>query len=255
MKISHPFGFAAALIAFFSGTALSNGTDWPQWRGPARDGMSEETGLLTRLPEGGPKLEWKTTGLGGGYSTVSVVGDRLYTAGDRTDTSFVFALDAATGKQVWAAKLGKPGAPGWGGFAGPRATPTVDAGLLYTVDQWGELVCLSAADGKEKWRKHFEQDFGGKRPEWGFSESPLVDGDHLLVTPGGSKGAIVALDKNTGSLVWQTADFTDSAHYSSLIIATIHGVKQYVQLTSEHVVGVSTKGQVLWKAPRKAKQR
>jgi outer membrane protein assembly factor BamB len=241
------------LAGFTFGANLGYATDWPQWRGPDRDGISKETGLIDRIQAEGPKLVWKSTGLGSGFSTVSVADGRIYTCGDRADSSFVFALNAKDGKQVWAARLGKPGAPGWGGFAGPRATPTVSGDLLFTVDQWGELVCLSAADGTEKWRKHFEQDFGGKRPEWGFSESPLVDGDKVLVTPGGPKGAIVALDKKSGALVWQTTDFTDPAHYSSLIIAQIGGVKQYIQLTEQSLVGVSTEGKVLWKAVRKGK--
>jgi outer membrane protein assembly factor BamB len=241
------------LASFTFGANFGYAADWPQWRGPSRDGISTETGLIDRIPAEGPKLVWKSTGLGAGFSTVSVADGRIYTCGDRADSSFVFALNAKDGKQVWAARLGKPGAPGWGGFAGPRATPTVSGDLLFTVDQWGELVCLSTADGTEKWRKHFEQDFGGKRPEWGFSESPLVDGEKLLVTPGGAKGAIVALDKKSGALLWQTSEFTDPAHYSSLIIAQIGGVKQYIQLTEESVVGVSTEGKLLWKATRKGK--
>ncbi len=243
----------AVLVGMGVGADVGHAADWPQWRGPNRDGISTETGLIDLIPSEGPKLVWKSTGLGAGFSTVSVAAGRIYTCGDRPDSSFVFAMDVKDGKQVWAARLGKPGAPGWGGFAGPRATPTISGDLLFVVDQWGELVCLSATDGKEKWRKHFEQDFGGKRPEWGFSESPLVDGDKLLVTPGGEKGAIVALDKKSGSVVWQTTDFTDPAHYSSLIVAQIGGVKQYVQLTAENVVGVSTEGKVLWKAARKGK--
>ncbi len=253
MKKMFQLGLVAGWMAACLGSAVSQAADWPQWRGPARDGISLETGLLAKLPAAGPKLVWKSTGLGSGYSSVAVVGDRIYTAGESPESSFVFALDATSGKQLWATKLGKPGAPGWGGFAGPRATPTFADGSLYTIDQWGELVCFAAADGNELWRKHLEQDLGGKRPEWGFSESPLVDGDHVLVTPGGSKGAIVALDRKTGRSIWQTTGFTDPAHYSSLVLATIGGVKQYIQLTAENVVGVSVKGEVLWKAPRKGK--
>ncbi len=235
---------ASALVSAYA-------ADWPQWRGPNRDGISTETGLLKTWPAGGPRLVWKTTGLGSGYSTVSTVGNRLYTEGDLGDSSFVIALNAEDGKQVWTAKLGKSGAPGWGGFAGPRATPTVDGDQIFSVDQWGSLVCLSATDGKEKWRKDFAKDFGANRPEWGFSESPLVDGKNLILTPGGPKGAMVALDKSSGNLVWQTKDFTDPAHYSSVIKTVIDGVQQYVQLTAEHVVGVSTDGKVLWTAVRK----
>jgi len=225
--------------------------DWPQWRGPNRDGISSEIGLLKSWPEGGPRLVWKSSGLGAGYSTVSTAGKRVFTEGDRGDASFVIALNADDGKQVWAAKLGKSGAPGWGGFAGPRATPTLDGDLMFCVDQWGALVCLAAADGGEKWRKNYEADFGSARPEWGFSESPLVDGKKLIITPGGPNGSIVGLDKTTGAVLWRTKDFTDPAHYSSIIKAEIEGVAQYIQLTAESVVGVSTEGKLLWKAARK----
>jgi len=241
-----------SLLCLVCGSAVALAADWPQWRGPNRDDISTETGLLKDWPAGGPHLVWKTTVLGAGYSGISVVGDRLYSAGDIGDASEVLALSAADGKQVWATKFGKSGAPGWGGFAGPRATPTVDGDLLYIVNQWGEMVCLNSADGKEVWRKDFTKDFGGQRPEWGFSESPLVDGDKVVVTPGGDQGAIVALNKKTGALLWQTKDFTDPAQYSSLISAEIGGVRQYIQLTGANVVGVSAaEGKVLWRARRR----
>jgi len=240
-----------ALVCLCAASSVAVAADWPQWRGPNRDDISTETGLLKDWPSGGPRLVWKSTGLGAGYSAVSVVGDKLYTAGDVNDASLVLALSNNDGKQVWAGKFGKPGAPGWGGFAGPRATPTVDGDLLFTVNQWGEMVCLQIADDKEVWRKDFTKDFGGQRPEWGFSESPLVDGDKVIVTPGGDQGAIVALNRKTGALLWQTKDFTDQAQYSSLIIAEIGGVRQYIQLTMANVVGVSADGKVLWRAPRK----
>ena len=241
---------AAVMVSGFMSVVAA---DWTQWRGPNRDGISSETGLLKSWPEGGPKLAWKSAGLGLGYSTVSTSGKQLFTAGDRGESSFIIALNAEDGKELWATKVGKSGAPGWGGFAGPRATPTVEGGMVFSVDQWGTLVCLSAVDGKEKWRKEFTKDFGSSRPEWGFSESPLVDGKNLILTPGGSGGAIVALDKTTGAEVWRTKDFTDSAHYSSLIKTEIGGGAQYVQLTAENVVGVGVDGKLLWKAVRKGK--
>lgn len=233
---------------------LAQGGNWPQWRGPDRNGISRETGILKEWPQGGPKLLWKATGLGGGYSTVAIANGKIYTSGDRSDLNYVVALNEADGKVVWEAKLGKPGAPGWGGFAGPRATPTVDGDLVFTVDQWGELVCLDAKSGKEIWRKDYTKDFGSQRPEWGWSESPLVDGDQVVVTPGGGQGAVVALEKKTGKLLWQSKDFTDPAHYSSIVKATIGGVPQYVQLTAAHLVGIAPKdGSVLWTTERKGK--
>lgn len=228
--------------------------DWPQWRGPNRDGKSADTGLLKEWPADGPKLAWKATGLGKGYANMSVAAGRLFTMSDRDSTGYVTALDAADGKILWSAKVGAAGAPGMPGWSypGPRCTPTVSGDLVFALDAWGEMICVSAADGKEQWRKNFGKDFGGKPPTWGYSESPLVDGDQVMVTPGGSQGAMVALEKKTGRLLWQSKDFTDDAHYSSIVPADIDGTRQYVQLTAASVVGISAKdGSVLWKAPRK----
>jgi outer membrane protein assembly factor BamB len=245
-------GFVLLTFTSVAGSSSLRADDWPQFRGPNRDDICKETGLLQDWPAGGPPLAWKAKGIGDGYSTVSVVGDKIFTIGDKSETSFVSALKAADGKIAWSAKLGKGGAPGWGNFAGPRATPTVDGELLFAVGQWGEMVCLESGTGKELWRKEFTKDFGATRPEWGYSESPLVDGENVMVTPGGPQGAVAALNKKTGAVVWQTKTFTDPAHYSSLVPAEIGGVKQYIQLTAANVVGVSAKdGAILWKAPRK----
>jgi outer membrane protein assembly factor BamB len=249
-----PLSACTTLLLSVTSIALAAPGDWPQFRGPNRDGTSAETGLLQELPPGGPPLVWKTTGLGIGYSSVSVVGNRIYTVGENSEVSSVVALDTADGKKVWSARLGKPGAPGMPVFEGPRATPTVEGGLLFAVGQWGELVCLETVTGKELWRKDYAKDFGGKRPQWGFAESPLIDGDKVAVTPGGSEGAVVALNKKTGALIWRSKEFTDAPHYSSLIVAEIGKVRQYIQLTAESVVGVAAAdGKLLWRAPRKGK--
>ncbi len=253
-KYSRTYLSCTILLLSFASLALAATGDWPQFRGPNRDGISPETGLLQDLPAGGPPLVWKTTGLGVGYSTVSVVGSHIYTVGEDKETSSVIALDAADGKKLWATKLGKAGAPGVPAFEGPRATPTVEGDLLVAVGQWGEMACLDAAQGKELWRKDYLKDFGGKRPNWGYAESPLVDGDKVVVTPGGAEGSIVALDKKSGNLLWRSKGFTDPPHYSSLIVAEIGGVRQYVQLTAESVVGVAAAdGKVLWRAERKGR--
>ena len=247
MKIGFLGLFLFVVAPLFAGEG-----DWAQWRGPKRDGISIEKGLLQQWPEGGPKLVWKTNGIGEGFSSTSIYGDRIFTTGDKGSDSFVVALNRKDGRPLWTAKLGKSGAPGWGGFSGPRSTPATDGQVVVAVGQWGELVGYDAASGKQIWQKHFEEDFGGQRPEWGFSESPLLHGDQVLVTPGGAKGAIVALDKKSGQLVWQSATFKDQAHYSSLVPADLGGVEQYVQLTDQSVVGVAAKdGKLLWRAPRK----
>lgn len=228
--------------------------DWPQWRGPNHDDISTETGLLKDWPEGGPSLVWETKGLGEGYCSISIFGNHIYTAGDKEAESFVEALNLADGKPVWSARLGKAGLVGTPAFAGPRATPTTDGQLVFAVSQWGDLVCLKGDSGKEIWRKDYTKDFGGAIPIWGYAESPLIDGEKVLVTPGGSQGAVVALNKQTGAVLWQSKEFTDDAQYSSLIIAELGGIRQYVQVSEANVAGIAaTDGKLLWKAPRKGK--
>ena len=229
-------------------------SDWPQFRGPQRDGKSTETGLLKAWPPGGPKLEWTAHGLGGGYASVSIAGDVIATAGDRGEANYVTAIRRSDGQPLWSSKLGQSGAPGWGGFAGPRCTPTVAGDLVFAIGQFGEFACFDAKSGKEVWRKTLVADFGGSRPDWGFSESPLVDGENVICTPGGAQGAIVALNQRTGAVVWRSQEFTHAAAYSSLVPTELGGVRQYVQLTHASVVGVSAKdGKLLWQAPRKEK--
>jgi outer membrane protein assembly factor BamB len=235
---------AMAVMAVMSVAA----NDWPQWLGPNRDGVSAEKDLLTSWPEGGPALAWKVTNLGGGYSGVAVSKGCIYTMGENAQESFILAMKESDGTLLWSAKAGKAGAPGWGGFAGPRATPTVDGDRIYALSHYGELVCVETASGKEIWRKHLVDDLGGKLPEWGFSESPLVDGDRVICTPGGAQGALAALNKTTGAVLWRSKDFQNPAQYESVIIATIEGTKQYVQLTDTAVAGVDPEtGKVLWR--------
>jgi outer membrane protein assembly factor BamB len=225
--------------------------DWPQWRGEKRDGHSTDKGLLKQWPQGGPKLLWKSKGLGGGFSSVSVAQDRIFTMGDASDSGYVYALNEKDGKQIWAAKVGRT--EGGGGYPGPRCTPTVDRDIVVAVGQHGDLVCLETKSGRENWRKSMQKDFGGKMMSgWGYSESPLVDGDRVVVTPGGKDGAMVALDRKSGKELWRCADFKDQAAYSSIMIAEIAGVRQYVQLTGSSVVGVAPNdGRLLWQATRK----
>ena len=230
-------------------TVAAVAADWPTWRGPKRDDIGTEKNLLTEWPAGGPALAWKTTGCGSGYSSVSVANGRVFTMGDTPEGSTVRAFDEKSGKPLWVSPIvGKPG----GNYEGPRCTPTVDGDSVYALGQFGDFVCLEAATGKERWRKSLGTDFGGKYSGWNYTESPLVDGNLVLFTPGGKKGAIVALDKKTGSLLWQSTEFTDGAQYSSLVPADINGVHQYIQLTAESVAGVdAATGKLLWRAERK----
>src|ERR1041385_1035317 len=234
------------------GAARNNAAaaDWPQWRGPNRDAICSETGLLKQWPAGGPRLLWKANGLGEGYSTLAIAKGRIFTIGERGDASFVVAVDAHDGRPVWLAKLGKPGT--LGGYIGPRGAPTVDRDILLALGQFGDVACLDAATGKENWRHDCVRDFRGTRPHWGYAESPLVDGDKVIITPGGSDGTLAALNRKTGTLVWRSKKWTDEAHYSSLIAAEIGGVRQYIGLTADNVAGVAAAdGKVLWKISRK----
>ncbi len=238
------------LVGLLSLAAIASAEDWPQWQGPRRDNVSTETGLLKQWPAGGPRLLWTFSNAGFGYSGPAIVGDRLYTMGTEGDHGCVFALDVSTGKEVWRSRTGPLFKNAWGG--GPRSTPTVDRERLYALDAQGILVCLETASGKEVWRKHLIEDLGGqkptgKRPFWGYAESPLVDGGQVVCSPGGSQGTLAALDKKTGEVLWRSEGLTDDATYSSIVIAEVGGIRQYVQMTSGGVVGVAPRdGKLLW---------
>ena len=222
--------------------------DWPTWRGPKRDGISTETGLLKAWPKEGPMLAWKATGLGTGYSAVSVADGRVITMGDGPDGARVLAFDLK-GKELWQSEtIGKPG----GNYPGTRCTPAIDGGLVYALGQFGDFVCLDAKTGKVVWSKSFQKDFGGGYAGWNYTESPLVDGNKVLLTPGGKQGTMVALDKKTGALLWQSKQWTDRAAYSSIVPSDFGGKRHYVQFTEESVAGIeATTGNLLWRAPRK----
>ncbi|UCG50010.1 MAG: PQQ-like beta-propeller repeat protein [Phycisphaerales bacterium] len=232
--------------------------DWPRWRGPNYDAVSTETGLLKSWPQGGPKLLYEMTGFGPGYSSVAIVDGILYTMGDRSATNpqggstkaqCVIAADLAAGKILWATKVGSVHRDG-----GPRCTPTIDDGLVYTVSTDGNVSCVEAATGRLLWQKNLRTDLGGgNNPGWRFSESPLVDGEKLLCTPGGRKAVMVALNKKSGQLIWKCSmpdigpKGKDEAGYSSIVPARIAGVKQYVQLTNKGLIGVAANdGAFLW---------
>ena len=232
--------------------AASAYSDWPQFRGPNRDARSTESGLLQQWPEGGPKLAWQLSGMGTGYSSVSIQNGRLFTMGDIGGNQFVIALSLDQKAIQWKTRIG----PAWteDSYAGPRGTPTADGDLIYAIGTEGDLVALEAATGKVRWKKSQPGDFGGNMMSgWKWAESPLVDGDRVVVTPGSSSALLVCLEKATGKEIWRTkaGEFgpagRDGAGYSSVVISNGAGVKQYVQLTGRGVVGVrASDGKFLW---------
>jgi outer membrane protein assembly factor BamB len=224
--------------------------DWPQWRGPNRDALSTETGLLRQWDSPGPPLEWKASGLGRGYSSIALADGRIYTMGDRGNQQFVIGLDARNGRELWATAVGKPWNDG-----GPRCTPTVDGDMVYAITPVGDLVCLDARTGKGIWTKNFARDFQGRMMSgWGYCESPLIEGPNLICSPGGDAATIVALNKKTGKPVWSCAvPDCGGAAYSSAVISEAGGIKQYVQLVGRGIVGVAAKdGKLLWNYKRVA---
>lgn len=223
--------------------------NWPAWRGANRDGICIETGLLKEWPKAGPKLLWKVRGLGEGYSAPSVVQKRLFVMGNLGGKECVLALDVSkNGARVWSAPIG-PVRHNGGGYPGPRSTPTVDIeeGTIYAEGVAGDLVCIDARNGKIVWRTDLVKDLGGQAPQWGYSESVLLDGNWIICTPGGAKNTLAALDKRTGKLVWG-CPAGDPAAYSSPIQTSIGLVKQYVTLTGKGLIGVNARGGgLLWR--------
>lgn len=242
---------AAAGKAGGAGGGTSAG-DWPQFRGAKGDGISPDTGLLKEWPQEGPKKLWVFDGAGMGYSSFSITGGKLYTLGTRDADSYAVCVDIATGKEVWATKFGGDDKQGysanWG--HGPRSTPTFSDGMIYALDPKGNLAAIDAEKGEVKWSKNLNTDFGGKSGGWGYSESPLVDGDKLIVAPGGQTAGIVALNKKTGETIWTATDVKPgNAEYASIVPAELNGKRQYVKLFQNQVVSVdAADGKQLWKS-------
>jgi outer membrane protein assembly factor BamB len=232
-------------------------SDWSQWRGPERDGVSRERGLLKQWPAGGPKLLWQLNDIGDGYSTPAVVGSRLYLMSNRgMDNEFVQALSTRDGKTLWTTRVGNVGNPNQNPpYAKARSTPTVDGDFVYALGSDGDLACLEAKSGKLRWSKNIRKEFGGQPGDWAYAESPLIDGGLVVVTPGGAEATMAALDKKTGATVWKSAiPGGDPAGYASAIAVEGGGRRQYVQLLPKGLVGVDAKtGQFLWRNKEAAK--
>ena len=241
------FQFRAILLLLtLSLTSTTIAGDWPSWRGPNRDGISSETGLLSSWPQDGPNLLWRVENLGGGYSSVAITDGKIFTIGKRKRGSELIALDAKDGTELWSAAVGN---------GNPNCTPTVDGNLVFALGRSGNLIAADAQSGSLVWKKSFGGDFGGKMMSgWGYSESPLVDGENVIVTPGASDAWLAAIDKVSGKVVWKSSPENngfprgkDGAAYSSVVISNAGGVKQYIQLTGRGVIGVrASDGKFLW---------
>ncbi len=266
--------FAAPLVFALSISSAQEPVktgDWPQWRGPHRDAISSETGLLKSWPKGGPALLWDSRKVNGGqsvgtaYSSMSITQGKIFTMGDqsvpvvkefkkgdkiikkteRVGSGYVFCLDAETGKEIWKTKVG----PAQGD--GPRCTPTIDGDRVYSTTRQGILTCLKVKDGSLLWQKEFKKDFGGRMMSgWDYSESPTIDGDKLICTPGGKEAVMIALNKLTGDVYWKCqAPVGSGAGYASIVKAEVGGVKQYITLmgTELGLIGVEAEtGKFLW---------
>jgi outer membrane protein assembly factor BamB len=251
------FLLLAACLTVPAGPSAAD--DWLQWRGADRANRSAETGLFGTWGADGPPLAWMGEGMGEGYASVSVADDTVYTTGNDAQSQFAVAVDARTGKRIWKQPI--TSAPPKHGYEGSRTTPTIDGDRLYVVSSDGKLVCLRRRDGTTRWSRDFS-DWGGKMMSgWGFSESPLIDGERVICTPGGDRGLLVALDKMTGDEVWACTPpsferedglngkpLRDGAGYASAVISQGGGVKQYIQLVGRGLIGVrAADGKFLWR--------
>ncbi|HEX7180390.1 MAG TPA: PQQ-binding-like beta-propeller repeat protein [Thermoanaerobaculia bacterium] len=248
-------GVLAAILLFGAGLAPaagadpSAGTDWPQFRGPQQNGVSAEKGLLRSWPESGPKVLWKKP-VGSGFSTVTVVGDALYTMAVEGESETAYRLRTPDGEVVWRVPLGPVFPEAFGN--GPRSTPTVEGDVVYVLSATGRLHALKTKDGSRLWEMDLVKELGSPTPNRGFASSPLVDGDLLILEAGGKEGkAVVALDKKTGKVRWSALD--GKAGYVTPLAVTIDGVRQYVfvRTIEGDIVSLLPDGKVHWRHPWK----
>jgi outer membrane protein assembly factor BamB len=228
--------------------------DWPCFHGPNRNNLSSETGLMQAWPGNGPELLWTASNIGHGYSTVSITGGRIFTAGMIDKQTYVIALDLS-GKKLWqklngqswkAAEYQSWAVP----YAGARATPTVDGGTVYHLSELGRLSAFDVRKGDEKWHVDVMKTFKAERPEYGYSESVLIHGKTLICCPAGEEGYIVALDKDTGRTLWTNTDIEDAVGNCSIVIASIDDHKQLISLSASRILSFDPKnGHLLWEFP------
>lgn len=234
------------IAGLFLATGIAADSDWPQWHGPDRTNISTGTDLLTEWPPSGPSEVWSITGIGKGFGTVSIKGDLIFVQGTGDSQSVLHCLNRMDGKLLWTTPLGRIGSNDKG--SGPRSTPTVDGNRVYVLTENGDLACINADTGASIWSFNVLSKFYGSNIKWLISESPLVDGNNLIVTPGGENAGIVALDKKTGETVWVAEELNDAAGYSSCIVADVEGVRTIMTITAGAGVGVrASDGKLMWR--------
>ncbi len=242
------------LLLFLNISAVvfaSENMDWPCFHGPRRNNLSTETGLLKVWPEDGPELLWTATGIGHGYSTVSIAGGRIYTAGMIDKQTYVAAL-GMDGKQIWQKLNGQSWQASerqtWAvPYSGSRGTPTIDGDTVYHLSELGRLTAFDTGTGRELWHVDIMKTFGAERPEYGFSESVLINGNAIYCCPAGREGYIVALDKSSGSTIWANKEVKDAVGNCSAVVARIAGHEQVVTMSAQRVLSFDlTDGHLLW---------
>lgn len=237
-----------ASTLLLAGAIIAPADDWPQWRGPKRNGISAEKGWLVQWPAQGPKQLW-TANLGVGWSSFSVADGRVFTMGNESEVDKVYCFDAATGKPLWTHSY-DCSSKDPNGYPGTRCTPTVDGDLVYTVSRQGNFFCLDAKTGAVKWSKDFRRDFGSKPPTWGFAGSPLIENDWVLYEVGAKGASVVAFDKKSGEVAWKAGD--EEPAYSSFIAFNLDGERCFPQFSRDQIIGRRMKdGHELWRQPWK----
>lgn len=240
------------LLLALSLPLAASADDWPRWRGINGDGQSAETGLLERWPAGGPKLLWAAGGLGKGWTSPSIADGKIFATGMVSGKGYLHCFDL-TGKELWKVETGREwdGTSKWS-FPGVHSTPTVVGEHLYLMSGYGVASCWKTADGAKVWEVDTFEVYGGRNIQWGISESPLIDGDYIYVTPGGPGASVVKLDRKTGKLVWKTSELSEKSAYCSPAIVKRGDTRVLVTMLENHVVGIDpANGKVFWKIPHR----
>ena len=227
---------------FHSARMHAGDTDWPQWRGPNRDGHSPAKNLLRTWPEQGPRIKWSFADAGIGYSTITVMDDCVYTLGSNDNACFALCLNLQDGSLKWKTDFSRAGNredynQGWGG--GPRSTPTVNQNQVFVLSDIGVLASLDKETGNIQWKTDITKEHGGRIPTWGYSESPLVDGSRVVVTPGG-ENFLIAVDRVTGKKVWHSRGYEEGAQYVSVMKGKVGNTNFYISASKAGLVAFDT---------------